>query len=66
MATKSMKVCDLCNRPKDEAMKNSVAINGTEYKEICESCAKKIARFVKNLDPQTARDKKAKKEAVKE
>ncbi len=58
MATKSMKVCDLCNRPKDEPMKHSVAFEGTEYKEVCDSCAKKMTRFLKGLgERKSSKDK---------
>jgi len=53
-----MKVCDLCNRPKDEPMKHSVAFEGTEYKEVCDSCAKKMTRFLKGLgERKSSKDK---------
>ena len=45
MAVKTLKVCDLCGKAKED-LKHYVKIDGNELKEVCENCETKLTNFV--------------------
>lgn len=67
MATKEMKVCDLCQKPVIGHTR-TITIDGTEYSEVCDVCIGKLNTFIKRLgEPHVSNyaKNKAKKEAEK-
>lgn len=48
MAVKTLKVCDLCGKAKEE-LKYNVKIDGIEFKEVCDSCETKLMACVSKL-----------------
>ena len=48
MATKEMKVCDLCGKPV-VGHTRTVTIDETEYSEVCDVCVGRLNTFVKKL-----------------
>jgi len=48
MAVKTLKVCDLCGKAKEE-LKHNVKIDGIELKEVCDNCETKLAAYVSKL-----------------
>ncbi len=45
MATKEMKVCDLCGKPK-AAISGKVSIGDKEYGEVCDTCLSRLDTFI--------------------
>lgn len=48
MAVKTLKVCDLCGKAKEE-LKHNVKIDGNELKEVCDNCETKLVAYVSKL-----------------
>jgi len=66
MATKSVKVCDLCGRPVEE-LKNTLKFNEFEYTEICDDCAGKLGKLIAQIQiPPVSQYMKRKARMVEE
>jgi len=48
MAFRTLKVCDLCGKAREE-LKHNVKIDGSEYKEVCDRCEEKINTNISKL-----------------
>lgn len=48
MATREMKVCDLCGKPHSD-MNGTLLLNGTNYGEICNDCVTKLGNYIEKL-----------------
>jgi ribosome-binding protein aMBF1 (putative translation factor) len=55
-----MVVCDVCGKPGNGTF-TTFTFNGTEYKEVCESCIGRLTTFIKKLgDPSKSNYQKQK------